>query len=81
MYIKNVAKVTHFSNVKCISLNALLLMGFEKQPARQSYANLKIKSQFSLLARYCSMFIRFSYHNFSNKFVCSRSGPTEKIEI
>ena len=41
----------------------------------------KIKNRFSLLARYCSRFIRFSYHNFSNRFVCSRSGPTETIEI
>ena len=81
MYIKNVAKVSDFNNVKCIPLNALLLMGFEKHPSRQSYAHLKIKNRFSLLARYYSRFICFSYHNFSNRFVCSRSGPTEKIEI
>ena len=43
---KNVAKVSHFNNVKCIPLNALLLTGFEKQPARQSYAHLKIKTDF-----------------------------------
>ena len=43
---KNVAKVSDFNNVKCILLNALLLMGFEKQPARQSYAHLKIKTDF-----------------------------------
>ena len=81
MYIKNVAKVSHFNNVRCIPINILLLTDFEKQPSRQSYAHLKIKHRFSLLACYCSRSIRFSYHNFSNRFVCSRSGPTEKIEI
>ena len=29
MYIKNVAKVSDFNNVKCIQLNVLLLTGFE----------------------------------------------------
>ena len=46
MYIKNVAKVSHFSNVKCISLNALLLMGFEKQPAVNRMLILKSKADF-----------------------------------
>ena len=42
---KNVAKVVTLTTL-IYTLNALLLTGFEKHPARQSYAHLKIKIDF-----------------------------------